>query len=275
MYPFEQEPSMELIDPIDTNLALTYPEPLDPQSITPGSFNYSSDQRCSWTDTMDWGHYFPSCGELHLLLTQYFDIVHPVSHVIHRPTFENDCYNARRQSPGLVHATASIRALLVAMAYAAAVNLSDSQSELLLGVQKRSLVGKLKFATENALVEAQYMSSVNIQTLQAFTIFLVSKVLLLVEKCQLISVRYRNATRRYQGQSFHLSKPWYAMQSAPASIKIHQAWIPMRSKLKAGDYFGTKFASLTSRLQILKACSRSYTKMDFKICYRSIQMMQT
>jgi hypothetical protein len=60
---------------------------------------------------------------------------------------------------------------------AAAVSLSPMQSQLQLGIAKQNeLVGKLKVATEKALIEANYMKSFKLQTLQAFTIYMVCQV---------------------------------------------------------------------------------------------------
>ena len=60
------------------------------------------------------------------------------------------------------------------MCLAAAVSLSPAQSQLELGIAKQTeLVAKLKVAAENALVNANYLKTDNLQTLQAFTIYMV------------------------------------------------------------------------------------------------------
>lgn len=52
------------------------------------------------------------------------------------------------------------------------------QSQLQLGIAKQNeLVGKLKVATEKALVDANYMKSIKVQTLQAFTIYMVYRII--------------------------------------------------------------------------------------------------
>lgn len=70
-------------------------------------------------------------------------------------------------------APASFKALLLAMCLAAAVSLPLMRTEEVLGVSQQILVDRLKIATEKALIDANFMSSVTIQTLQAFTIYLV------------------------------------------------------------------------------------------------------
>ena len=73
-----------------------------------------------------------------------------------------------------VAAPASFKALLLAICLAAAVSLPPMRAEEVLGVPQQTLVGRFKTATEKGLIDANFMSSVNIQTLQAFTIYLVS-----------------------------------------------------------------------------------------------------
>ena len=70
-------------------------------------------------------------------------------------------------------APASFKALLLAMCLAAAVSMPLVQQKELDGINMESVVGRLKVATEKALGEANFTNSVEIQTLQAFTIYLV------------------------------------------------------------------------------------------------------
>ena len=71
-------------------------------------------------------------------------------------------------------APAPLKALLLSICLAAAVSLSPTQSHLQLGLAKQNeLVAKLKVAAENALVNANYLRTDNLQTLQAFTIYMV------------------------------------------------------------------------------------------------------
>ena len=124
-----------------------------------------------------WGNFFPSREEIHILYHQYYAAVDPLAHLIHKPSFDTECFNLSSSLPSLESAPASFRALLLAMCMAAAVSLSPMQSQLQLGIAKQNeLVGKLKVATEKALIEANYMKSFKLQTLQAFTIYMVCQV---------------------------------------------------------------------------------------------------
>ncbi len=70
-------------------------------------------------------------------------------------------------------APVSFKALLLAICLAAAVSLPQMRAEEVLGVPQQTLVGRFKIATEKGLTDANFMSSSNVQTLQAFTIYLV------------------------------------------------------------------------------------------------------
>ena len=59
------------------------------------------------------------------------------------------------------------------MCLAAAVSLPPGKAEKISGVTQQTLVDRLKVATEMALTDARYMSSTQLQTLQAFTLYLV------------------------------------------------------------------------------------------------------
>lgn len=102
----------------------------------------------------------------------------PLAHILHKPSFDGQCVRYMPHWQVIEAAPASFKALLLAMCLAAAVSLPLGQAEERLGVTQQTLVGRFKVATEKALIDASFMSSVAIQTLQAFTIYLVcSKIL--------------------------------------------------------------------------------------------------
>ena len=70
-------------------------------------------------------------------------------------------------------APVSFKALLLAMCLAAAVSMPLVQQKELEGINIQSVVGRLKLATEKALTDANFTNPVEIQILQAFTIYLV------------------------------------------------------------------------------------------------------
>ena len=119
----------------------------------------------------------PSRNELHFLYRQYWSVVDPLAHIVHKPSFEEECRKFLLHGQVLDAAPASFKALLLAMCLAAAVSLPLVQAKEILGVAQQTLVSRLKIGAEKALRDADFMSSVKIQTLQAFTIYLVKFIL--------------------------------------------------------------------------------------------------
>ena len=140
------------------------------RTLEPPSGLLLSASQCS----QEWGNYFPSRTEIHILYHQYFAAVDPLAHVVHKPSFDQESYSLSASSQNMDSAPAPFKALLLSICLAAAVSLSPTQSQLELGIAKQNeLVAKLKLAAENALVKADYLKTDNLQTLQAFTIYMV------------------------------------------------------------------------------------------------------
>lgn len=118
-----------------------------------------------------------------LLYSKYWDNVDPLAHIIHRPSFEAECRKYWVNGQVIDTAPVSFKALLAAMCLAAAVSLPRVQEKHISGINLQTIVGRLKMATEKSLNDANFMNSANIQTLQAFTIYLVSSNSINQEKC--------------------------------------------------------------------------------------------
>ena len=116
----------------------------------------------------------PSYKELQLLYHQYWSAVDPLAHVVHKPSFEVELRNYMPHGQIIDETPASFKALLLAMCLAASVSLPLMQAEEALGITQDALIDRLKVATEGALSNAKFMNPSKIQTLQAFTIYLVS-----------------------------------------------------------------------------------------------------
>lgn len=121
----------------------------------------------------EWETYFPSIEESKVLYDRYFFAVDPVIHIIHRPSFEVELHNFLF-SPPSVMPVPSFKAVLLAMYLAAAISMCPVECQIKLQVEKHTLVAKLEIAAEKALTEADFMRSAKFQTLQAFTIYMVS-----------------------------------------------------------------------------------------------------
>ena len=125
--------------------------------------------------THEWTGTLPCLNEVQILCQLYFIAVHPLQQVIHKPLFELE-----RQSlfvhgeAGLNAYPPSFRALKLAICLSARTSVSATEVEMRLGLQKHIHLAELRAATVQALEEADYLESIDLHTLQAFTIYLVS-----------------------------------------------------------------------------------------------------
>ena len=119
------------------------------------------------------GPELPKGHELEVLYRTYWTAVDPLAHIVHKPSFEREFRKYMMNGYVVDAAPVSFKALLLAMCLAAAVSMPLVQQKELEGINIQSVVGRLKLATEKALTDANFTSSIEIQTLQAFTIYLV------------------------------------------------------------------------------------------------------
>ncbi|KAI5806310.1 hypothetical protein EDC01DRAFT_626392 [Geopyxis carbonaria] len=140
------------------------------ERILPSSNIFTSSEYTSTTSSVS---FVPNQNEADLLYFQYFTCVDPVSHIIHKPTFDekygkfwNDLYQGTRP----VRSTA---ALIHCVFFAAAVSLSQQMASLHFGLTKQALVDKFRVSAEQALAKANFLRTSRLETLQAFTIYLI------------------------------------------------------------------------------------------------------
>ena len=156
--------------------------------------------------------------ELDLLYHQYFKAVDPLAHVIHKPTFDRQFIQILLDVYPSKVSTKSFTALVLAMCLAAAVSLLYSQPQVNFQTNKGALVEKLKFATERALVAAQHMKSLKLETMQAFAIYLVCTPLQLpIDRTSSQTSRFPNVVVSCPG----LSPPWSVRWSVLHNVLVY------------------------------------------------------
>jgi hypothetical protein len=117
--------------------------------------------------------FLPTRKEAEILYRQYLTSVDPFAHILHKPSFGRlfkvfwDNIEA-----GIIPSNPTT-ALVFSVCMAAAISLSPLQTQAQLGTSRQKLVQKLKTGTERALARAHCMTTSNIRTLQAFTLYLV------------------------------------------------------------------------------------------------------
>ncbi|KAI9742983.1 MAG: hypothetical protein M1818_003278 [Claussenomyces sp. TS43310] len=120
----------------------------------------------------------PSDVHRAILYQYYFSNVHPVYMILHKPVFVNNTSNAVEL--GLMDPEskrfrfASLEAIVGAVSFASVSSMSPEDCLQEFNEEKSSLQSKFKRATERALVDADFLNSMEITTLQAFAIYVLA-----------------------------------------------------------------------------------------------------
>jgi len=118
--------------------------------------------------------FLPSRSVADRLLEQYWEAVHYMARVVHRPTFERhwdqfwECISVGMEPP------ASFQALVMGALLSAAISMSEDRVAFEFGAVKAQLVDSFRQGTEMALYKANFLRTTKIHTLQALVMYLVS-----------------------------------------------------------------------------------------------------
>lgn len=120
--------------------------------------------------------YIPSRNIADRLLERYWDSVHSVARILHRPSFAQR-YETLWEAIEDGHQdqiTPSLAALVFSVLLSAVISMSEAQVWDMCQVSRGELKTKLKLGTEASLSSAQLLRSTKVETLQAFIAYLVS-----------------------------------------------------------------------------------------------------
>ena len=119
---------------------------------------------------------YPSKAQHDILFQFYFSNVDPICKILHRPIVDTYFSNLEQLMDPLTRRFKfrSLEAVAFAACFAAIVSMSPQECFTHLREQKDVLVARYKRNTEAALVHADFLSTLEITTLQAFTIYIVS-----------------------------------------------------------------------------------------------------
>jgi len=112
----------------------------------------------------------PTPSQVFILWEVFKDNVDPVVRILHRPTATKILMNASSNVDGL---SKPAEALLFAIYFASVISLDDQQCMELLKDSRHALVNRFRFAAEQALARAGFLSSSSLMVLQAFVFFLI------------------------------------------------------------------------------------------------------
>ncbi|KAJ5603047.1 hypothetical protein N7537_006003 [Penicillium hordei] len=121
--------------------------------------------------------YLPPRSAADKLMECYWDAVHPVSRVVHRPSFVQRYETLWETIENGYPVPPSLAAIVYSMLFSASVALSEEQISELFQTSKQYLKDGLQLGTELALGRAHLLRASKIETLQAFVAYLLSMCL--------------------------------------------------------------------------------------------------
>ena len=97
--------------------------------------------------------------------------VHPLTHVLHMPTVQQEILTWTSGQSAL---NSSSRSLMFAICACALVSVSDQECYNLISTSKRSALEMIQSATRDALLDDDFLTIPNLKSLQAFALLIVS-----------------------------------------------------------------------------------------------------
>ena len=118
--------------------------------------------------------FLPSRQAADKLIKQYFECVHPICQLVHRPTFERE-YDTFWDEVNLgIEPPHSVQTIVFAALFSGVVSMDDPIIIREFGVSKASLIDNFKLGTETALSRANFLRTTKIEVLQSFVMYLVN-----------------------------------------------------------------------------------------------------
>lgn len=120
---------------------------------------------------IDMSSFHPQPSQITLYWQLYLTNVDPLLKVLHAPSFASHIFTARQD---LSQLSKPVEATLFAIYHSVIVSMTASEVLSCFLEEKIELLSRYRFATEQALARANFLSTRNITVLQAFALFLVS-----------------------------------------------------------------------------------------------------
>ncbi|TGZ80129.1 hypothetical protein EX30DRAFT_308084 [Ascodesmis nigricans] len=148
--------------------------PRPPASPYPIERTIPSANLFSWSTTLSNPlSQLPTQQEASLLYAQYWACVDPMAHILHKPTFELEYRKFWEDISQGTPIPPSTTALIYSVFFAAAVSLPQAVAHLQFNLPKQALLDKFRVMAEHALMKANFLRTARMETLQAFTIYLI------------------------------------------------------------------------------------------------------
>lgn len=108
------------------------------------------------------------------LLARYWQSVHYMCRIVHRPSFERQYASFWQNVASGVEPPPSLQALVLAAMLSSVISMPEDDVELEFDAAKPQLIENFQRGTETALYRANFLRTTKLQTLQAFVMYLVS-----------------------------------------------------------------------------------------------------
>lgn len=125
------------------------------------------------TEIKDLRSLHPASAQMAMLCDIFFSRVDPLFKVVHRPTVKASILSAAEHRDSITSGDPQ-EALMFAIYFAAVTTLTSEECSRIFHLDRERLLIHYKYATETALSNADFLNTMELVTLQAFVIFLVS-----------------------------------------------------------------------------------------------------
>lgn len=115
-------------------------------------------------------NFHPPANQILTYWEVYKENVDPLVKILHRPCTEKTLSDAAKD---LDHISKPLECMMFSIYFAAVTSLSDEDCMNMTGMEKGSALTKYRFAFEQAMARAGFLSTTELVILQAFTIFLI------------------------------------------------------------------------------------------------------
>jgi hypothetical protein len=132
--------------------------------------------------TVDLSSFHPQSQVVQKLQTYFLDRVDPITKILHFPTFWTSLTHGIANPKDIPK---SLEALIFVFYFVTVSSLDIDECLGLFGEQRSTVSARYKFASHQALMNARFLKSSNLTTLQAFALFLVRNRLIVVVSTKL------------------------------------------------------------------------------------------
>ncbi|KAL6857306.1 fungal-specific transcription factor domain-containing protein [Trichoderma novae-zelandiae] len=177
----------------------------------------------------------PSTPLLSRLKDIYKDRVDPMMKILHLPTFWAALTNALRRP---LEIPKSLESLIFAVYLVTISSLKEEEAQNLFGAPLSAIVKRYRIATRQALVNARFLSTSNLKTLQAFSIFTIC--VRKVYRCETLYILSGVAIRLARKMGLHRDGTFLGLSPFETEMRRRLWWHLAHVDCRTADVMGTK-----------------------------------